>query len=243
RFLRKVWRLYVAEGGGIRSAIRADAEAGEELVRLYHKTVKKVTEDIEELRFNTAISQMMIFVNEAAKAESLPRSMAEGFVLILSPFAPHLAEELWERLGHKETLAYEPWPEYDPEWVQDDMVEIVFNVNGKLRDKALLPADAGEEEIKAAALASERVQRAIAGKQIVRTITVPGKLCNLVVKQKSAGQRPRSLRRGAISGRPDGAGTGIARKLPGFPVPSGRRGRPSGRRRLLGAPIRRPAGG
>lgn len=182
RFLRKVWRLYVAEGGGIRSAIRADAEAGEELVRLYHKTVKKVTEDIEELRFNTAISQMMIFVNEAAKAESLPRSMAEGFVLILSPFAPHLAEELWERLGHKETLAYEPWPEYDPEWVQDDMVEIVFNVNGKLRDKALLPADAGEEEIKAAALASERVQRAIAGKQIVRTITVPGKLCNLVVK-------------------------------------------------------------
>jgi leucyl-tRNA synthetase len=179
RFLRRVWRLYVNENGGLTPI--TDSEPDDNLNRVYHKTVKKVTEDVEELRFNTAIAQMMTFVNEAAKQTALPRNIAEGFLLLLSPFAPHIVEELWQRLGHNETLTYEPWPTYDEKLIQDDMVEIVIQVNGRLRDKLLIPAKSHEDDVKAQALASERVKTEIAGKQIKKVIVVPDKICNIVI--------------------------------------------------------------
>jgi leucyl-tRNA synthetase len=180
RFLRRVWRLYIAEDGRLNTAIAACKDTNTPLERVYHKTVKKVTQDIEGLRFNTAISQMMIFVNEAYQLEQLPKHFMEGFVLLLSPFAPHLAEELWQYLGHKDTLAYEPWPTYEEALTVDDEVEIVLQVNGRIRDKAMVPADASKEAIEEIALASERIQAELAGKQIRKIIAVPGKLCNIV---------------------------------------------------------------
>lgn len=179
RFLRRVWRLYVNENGGLTPI--TDSEPDDNLNRVYHKTVKKVTEDVEGLRFNTAIAQMMTFVNEAAKQPALPRNIAKGFLLLLSPFAPHIAEELWQRLGHNETITYEPWPTYDEKLIQDDMVEIVIQVNGRLRDKLLIPAKSHEDDVKAQALASERVKTEIAGKQIKKVIVVPDKICNIVI--------------------------------------------------------------
>jgi len=125
----------------------------------------------------------MTFVNEASKQTMLPKPIMEGFVLLLAPFAPHIAEELWHRLGHPKTLAYEPWPTYDEALTQDEMVEIVLQVNGRVRDKVNIAADASEEEITAAALNSEKVQAEIAGKQVRKTIVVPGKLCNIVVSR------------------------------------------------------------
>jgi leucyl-tRNA synthetase len=181
RFLRRVWRLYVTEDGRLNPAIAPWEGSPAPLERIYHKTVKKVTQDIEELRFNTAISQMMIFLNEAQKETKLPKRYMEGFVLLLSPFAPHIAEELWQRLGHAETLAYEPWPTWDEAFTVDDTVEIVIQVNGKVRDKAMVPADIDAAGLQEIALKSEKIQTEIAGKEIKKIIAVPGKLCNIVV--------------------------------------------------------------
>ncbi len=182
RFLRRVWCLYITESGELNPAIVPWEKANPPLERIYHRTVKKVTQDIEEMRFNTAVSQMMVFINEAYQQEVLPKQFMEGFVLLLSPFAPHIAEELWERLGHDKTLAYEPWPTYDEALTVEEQVEIVIQINGRIRDRIMVPTDADKEAIEKAALASERIQAELADKKIQRIIAVPGRLCNIVVK-------------------------------------------------------------
>lgn len=180
RFLSRVWRLFVDEHGKTSASIRETA-VPEEFERLFHQTVKKVGEDIEALRFNTAISQLMIFVNEAMKLEVQPRTLMEQFVLLLSPFAPHLAEELWERLGHRESLAYAPWPVYDAERTVEEEVEVVFQVNGKVRSRAAVPVGTSEQELERLALEDENMRRHLNGKKIVKKIIVKNKLVNLVV--------------------------------------------------------------
>ncbi|MEA3366429.1 MAG: class I tRNA ligase family protein, partial [Candidatus Hydrogenedentes bacterium] len=147
-----------------------------------HNAIKAVTKDIEEMSFNTAISRMMEFINEATKASKIDKEDAEKFVLILAPFAPHMAEELWERLGYTDTLAYEPWPEYDESLLTEDTMDIAVQVLGKLRGVVKVPVDASKDYILEAAKAEPNVQRHIEGKNILKEIYVPGKLVNLVVK-------------------------------------------------------------
>ena len=182
RFLHRAWALIIADTGSLRSDI-ADVEPQPEeaLTRLFHKTVKKVTEDIEGMRFHTALSALMVFVNDAQKAAHLPRVLAEGFVLLLAPFAPHLGEELWQRLGHTDTLAYETWPAYDPDLIQDDTVTVAVQVNGKFRATIELAADADKEATLGAARNQDKVAAYLAGKTIRREIVVPGRLVNFVI--------------------------------------------------------------
>ncbi|MDF2945368.1 MAG: leuS [Bacillales bacterium] len=179
RFLDRVWRLFVDENNNLTGKISAEAEGGS-LEKLYNQTVKKVTEDFENLRFNTAISQMMVFINEAYKTEALPKSFMEGFVKLLSPIAPHLAEELWDKLGHNDTITYEAWPTYDESKLVDDTIEIVFQVNGKVRGKGLVPKTATKEEMEQAAFDAVLVQEHIEGKTVRKVITIPGKIVNIV---------------------------------------------------------------
>jgi len=179
RFLNRVWRLYVAEDGTLNPKI-TDEGGDEAFIRTWHRTIKKVTEDYENLRFNTAISQMMIFVNEAYKAEKLPRKAMNDFIQLLSPIAPHIAEELWERMGHGDTITYEPWPEYDEAWIADREIEIVIQVNGKIVERVMVAADATEEELERLAKESARVQELTSGKTVRKVIVVKGKLVNVV---------------------------------------------------------------
>ncbi|HEY9721806.1 MAG TPA: class I tRNA ligase family protein, partial [Oscillatoriaceae cyanobacterium] len=178
RFLQRVWRLFVTEEGGLNPAI--GGHEAPELTRSLHKTIKKVGADIEGLRFNTAISQMMIFINDAYKTEKLPRTVLETFVLVLAPFAPHLAEELWSRLGHTESLAYAPWPGYDEALTRDAEVELAVQVNGKIKARIVVAADAPDAEV--LATAKSALNGELEGKAIVKEIVVPGRLVNLVVK-------------------------------------------------------------
>ncbi|ALS27254.1 leucyl-tRNA synthetase [Paenibacillus sp. 32O-W] len=179
RFLSRVWRLFVDENGELNGKI-FDVEGNDAFKRTWHRTIKKVTEDIENLRFNTAISQLMIFVNEAYKADELPRKAMENFVQMLSPFAPHIAEELWEKLGHKETITYEPWPTYDEAWTVDQEVEIVVQVNGKIAERLSIPADTDTSEMERIALDLDKIKEMIEGKTIRKVIAVKGKLVNIV---------------------------------------------------------------
>ncbi len=182
RFLSRVWRLFFDdETGELLPAIQ-DVAPDEETLQVLHRTIAAVTDMTEGLRFNTAISQMMIFVNELNQKDVRAKSALESFVLLLSPYAPHLAEEIWQRLGHDDTLACEPWPEADPAYLVQETVTVVVQVNGKLRDKHDVPADADEEAVKEIAFASEKLAPWIEGKQIVKAVYVPGKLLNLVVK-------------------------------------------------------------
>ena len=186
RFLQRTWRLIAGEDDGDVSALITDGKVSAELERTLHKTIKKVAEDIDRLAFNTAISAMMEFVNEAYRAQGIHRSQAERFVLILSPFAPHLAEELWQRLrgeAWQGSLAYEPWPVFDPALVEDERVEIPIQVNGKLAGRVTVAKDADEAVITSAAMAQEKVEARIGGAKIVKTIYVPGRLLNMIVKK------------------------------------------------------------
>lgn len=178
RFLDRVWRVMVGEDGTLSQAVTSD-EPGLEQRRLLHQTIKKVTEDVEELRFNTAISQMMIFTNEMTKLERRPRALLEPFVLLVSPFAPHLSEELWERLGHVPSVAHQPWPSFDPALVVSDRMTIPIQVNGRLRGKIALDVTASREQIEA--LAGEQVQEWVQGKPPKKVIYVEKKLINFVV--------------------------------------------------------------
>jgi leucyl-tRNA synthetase len=183
RFLGRVWRLIVddrAEPIQLVDAVQ-DGEPSRDTLRLLHRTIKKVTEDLEAMRFNTAISAMMEFSNHLTKLASRPRSVLEPFVLLLGPFAPHVAEELWSVLGHPESLAYEPWPAFDEALTRAEEIEIPVQINGKLRSKMNVPADIDEAGLQAAALADERIRSLIAGKQVRKVIVVPGKLVNIVV--------------------------------------------------------------
>jgi leucyl-tRNA synthetase len=182
RFLNRVWRLFVNEDGTLESNITNEASTFE-FERLYHQTAKKVTEDLEGLRFNTAISQMMIFLNEAMKLEKRPRLLMEKFILLLSPFAPHISEELWRVLGHGSTLAKEEWPAYDSAKAIDQEVEVVFQINGKLRSKTLVPFNTDESGLETRALADANVKRYLDGKKIVKRIVVKNRLVNFVVTE------------------------------------------------------------
>ncbi|HKQ59279.1 MAG TPA: leucine--tRNA ligase [Candidatus Eisenbacteria bacterium] len=179
RFLDRVWRLVVDEGG---ATSVSDATPSPDQMRLLHQTVRKVTEDLDGLRFNTAIAQLMVFVNELTRtAERPPRALIEPFVLILAPFAPHLGEELWRRLGHRESLAHHAWPEWNPELVREETITLAVQINGKLRATLELPRGVAEAEAQRAALGDQRIQRYVNGGQIRKVIFVPDKLLNLVV--------------------------------------------------------------
>ncbi|MEY9978056.1 leucine--tRNA ligase [Lysinibacillus sp. RC79] len=180
RFLDRIWRLFVNEDGTISTKIQASDD--KTLEKSYHQTVKKVTEDYEGIRFNTAISQMMVFINDCYKVDVIPTAYAEGFVKILAPMVPHVAEELWQILGHGETLSYAQWPTYDESKLVDDEVEIAVQVAGKVRAKIIVAKDASKEEIEKVALADDKVQEYMAGKNLVKIIVIPGKLVNIVVK-------------------------------------------------------------
>lgn len=180
RFLRKTWRLVVGEDGELQLGIGQSDALDPETERILHATIKKVTEDYARLSFNTAISQMMICLNHLAKAEALPRSAVEDFVKLLAPLAPHLAEELWQRLGHEGSIVDAGWPEFDASKLVEASVKIIFQVNGKYRGDAELPADVSKEDALAAARANERVRAFIDGKTIKKEIFVPGKIVNIV---------------------------------------------------------------
>ncbi|MGE7667116.1 leucine--tRNA ligase [Ureibacillus composti] len=180
RFLDRIWRLYTTDEGKLAEKVQKVSDTS--LEKSYHQTVKKVTEDYEHLRFNTAISQMMVFINDCYKAESFPMEYAEGFVKLLAPIAPHVAEELWAILGHNNTITYEQWPAYDEAKLVDDEVEVVVQVNGKVRSKVKVAKDASKEQLEEVAQADEKVKEFTDGKTIVKVIAVPGKLVNIVVK-------------------------------------------------------------
>lgn len=182
RFLYRAWRMI--EGNGEQPPLLNDKndESVKSVEKALHKLIKKVGEDIEAMKFNTAIAVMMEFVNVVYKVEAISASQAERFVLVLAPLAPHIAEELWEKLGHDESLAYEPWPDYNPAMVTDEMIEIPVQVSGKVRARISISADASQEECVAAAKANSRIAELIAGKTIVKEIVVPSRLVNLVVK-------------------------------------------------------------
>lgn len=178
RFLDRIWRLLVEEDGGLSPKVQDSEDTL--LEKVYHQTVKKVTEDFEGLRFNTAISQLMVFINDAYKAPVLPKRYVEGFVKMLAPIAPHIAEELWSKLGGTETISYEAWPAFDEAKLVDDEVEIVVQINGKVKAKLMVPADANREALEEIAMGDVNVKEQIDGKTVRKVIAVPGKLVNIV---------------------------------------------------------------
>ena len=181
RFLQRAWRMVIdEETGRLHQEVTDSQEVDEATLRLLHQTIKKAGSDIESFGFNTAISQMMIFVNHLSKQVNRPKSVVEKFVLILSPFAPHIAEELWQRLGHTDSLAYEPWPEYDPELVKEKEIELAVQVNGKIRGRIAVPADASDSDIVTQAMLSASVQAALAGKKPKRTIVAKPRVVSIV---------------------------------------------------------------
>jgi len=183
RFLDRVWRLVVDEESGERPASLVDEPVEDaDLERALHSAIKRVTESVESLRFNTAISEMMIFVNEATKAERVSVAQVEALLLILAPFAPHLCEELWARLGHTESLGYAPWPAWDVAKLAVDTIPIAVQVNGKVRGQIEIAADTEKDAVLAAAKAEPNVARYLEKGTLRREIYVPGRLVNLVVK-------------------------------------------------------------
>ncbi|MBO8622168.1 leucine--tRNA ligase [Staphylococcus aureus] len=180
RFLDRVWRLMVNEDGTLSSKIVTTNNKS--LDKVYNQTVKKVTEDFETLGFNTAISQLMVFINECYKVDEVYKPYIEGFVKMLAPIVPHIGEELWSKLGHEESITYQPWPTYDEALLVDDEVEIVVQVNGKLRAKIKIAKDTSKEEMQEIALSNDNVKASIEGKDIMKVIAVPQKLVNIVAK-------------------------------------------------------------
>lgn len=180
KFLERVWRLYIDDKGEIRDRITT-MNTGE-MDKIYHQTVKKVTDDFEILHFNTAISQMMVFVNAANKAESIPFDYAKGFIQLLAPIAPHISNEIWERLTGESGIDFVQWPTYDESQLVEDEAEIVVQVNGKIKAHIAVATDTSKDDLATIATADENVQKATEGKEIVKIIPVPNKLVNIVVK-------------------------------------------------------------
>jgi leucyl-tRNA synthetase len=195
RFLHRAWRLVYELRNSLsgRRSPRGKEDLPPELWALRHKahkTIKKVTEDIERFHFNTAIAAVMELVNYLYQAKddiaatpharSVWQETVEALIVLLSPFCPHIAEELWKALGAQESIVTAPWPEYDPEAIAEEEIVVVVQVNGKLRDRLLIPISAHEEEVKEMALTSPKVKRHIEGKEVTKTIFVPGKLVNIV---------------------------------------------------------------
>jgi len=183
-FLNRAWRLIVderAEAMTLNAAIVDRAPTAEEN-RVLHQTIQVVTRDIAELAFNTAISRLMEFTNFFTTASERPHVVMERFVLLLSPFAPHIAEELWQALGHCQSLAHEPWPEFDPALAKKDTIEVPVQINGRVRSKVVVPAETDQAGLEAAARADARIAEQLAGKQVVKAIVVSGRLVNFVVR-------------------------------------------------------------
>ncbi|EMF0164197.1 leucine--tRNA ligase [Enterococcus hirae] len=178
KFLDRVWRLIVDENNKMRDRITTLNDG--KLDKVYHQTVKKVTEDYENLHFNTAISQLMVFVNEAYKVDALPYEYIEGFVQLLAPIAPHMGEELWAILGNEEGISYAAWPTYDESALVEDEIEVVFQINGKVRGKANVSRDLPKDELEKIAMNNETIKENIAGKTVRKVIVVPNKLVNIV---------------------------------------------------------------
>ncbi|MEK5363029.1 leucine--tRNA ligase [Peribacillus castrilensis] len=179
RFLDRIWRLLVNDDGTITDKMTETDDTGK-LEKVYHQTVKKVTENYEELKFNTAISQLMVFINDAYKADSLPKVYIEGFVKLLAPVAPHIAEELWSKLGHSESITYGTWPAFDEAKLVDNEVEIVIQINGKVKAKLMVPTDTTREKLEEIAMGDDSIKEQIDGKTVRKVISVPGKLVNIV---------------------------------------------------------------
>ena len=181
RFLQRAWRLVLDDSNDtVRLRDLADGPGSEKQARLTARTIAGVTDDLEGMRFNTAISKLMIFVRDIARDEPMPRSAAETLALLLSPMAPHLGEELWAHLGHSDSLAYEPWPKADPRLLVEDLITLVIQVNGKKRDEIQVDKNATRQHIEESALASEKVQTHLGGRTPKKVIVVPGRLVNVV---------------------------------------------------------------
>jgi leucyl-tRNA synthetase len=181
RFLQRAWRMIIDKDTGKLDETVKQTDADEVTLRLLHQTIKKVGDDIESFGFNTAISQMMIFVNHLSKQRVRPKSVVENFVLVLAPFAPHIAEELWQRLGHTESLACEPWPQYDSRLIKEKEIELAVQVNGKIKDRIIVAAEADREQIKQKALACEKIKKNLAGREPKKIIVIKSRLVNIVV--------------------------------------------------------------
>ena len=175
RFLKRIWRM-------IAETPVADVPMTGEQLKVLHQTIQKVTEDTETLNFNTAISQMMIFVNEFSKVTEMPRTAAEAFVKLLAPYAPHISEELWEILGNAAPVSLAQWPDFDSSLLVEDEVEILVQINGRPRARIMMSANADAAEMEKIARANEAVQKQIEGKTVVKVICVPKRIVNLVVK-------------------------------------------------------------
>jgi len=178
KWIERVWRLIIDENNHVRDRVTTFNDG--KLTKVYNQTVKKVTEDYEAMRFNIAISQMMVFVNEAYKVDDLPIVYIEGLVKLLAPITPHLSEELWSLLGHEKTITYATWPTYDESKLVESTVQIVLQVNGKVRSHAEVAKDMGKDELEKLALADEKVKEFTDGKTIRKVIAIPGKLVNIV---------------------------------------------------------------
>ncbi len=181
RFLHRSWKLIIDQDGELHESI-TNKPISKELNRVLHQCIKKVTEDLENMRYNTAISAMMVFVNEFSKAKERNIDAIKQFVQLLAPFAPHLGEELWTRLGGTDTISYVAWPQFDEEALKLDEVEIIFQINGKVRGKVKVPAGISKDDMEKVALENENVKNHVEGKQIIKVIAVPGRLVNIVVK-------------------------------------------------------------
>ncbi|MDZ7694534.1 MAG: class I tRNA ligase family protein [Balneolaceae bacterium] len=184
RFLGRVWRLMIDEDSGELNPTVTDTDPSKAQLKALHECIKKVSQDIENLSFNTAISAMMIFINEAYKWDEVPRSAFEQFLVLLSPFAPHIAEELWNRFGHKESIAHTDWPEFKEEYLVEETKNYAIQVNGKVRGEIEVPTDKAKDKEYVLGLAKEEknVRRYLDKGNIVKEIFVPGKIVNLVVK-------------------------------------------------------------
>jgi leucyl-tRNA synthetase len=186
RFLNRFWKLAVdLESGKLSSCVVDEPEDkwSDKLRHLHHKTIKTVSEDIERMSFNTAISSFMICLNELQEISpnKIPRDFLKTLTLLMSPLAPHLTEEIWQLLGHNQSIARAPWPEFDPKWVQLNEVLVVVQVNGKLRDRVTVPRDMPEEALKELVLSSETIKERLAGAAPKKVIVVPNKLVSIVV--------------------------------------------------------------
>jgi leucyl-tRNA synthetase len=184
RFLNRAWRMIIEESADSMQlnpkVARENAGPTEDQLRVLHKTIQSVTQDMDSLSFNTAISRLMEFVNYFTSQDSRPMLCMETFVLLLSPMAPHISEELWQALGHSESLAYAAWPEFSSKYLQESVVEVPIQINGRVRGRVTIPVNAAEDEVKQAALADPRIKKYLEGNSIRKVIVIPKKLINIV---------------------------------------------------------------